>query len=327
MFNSLSFNPLSYSPGMSLLQGSQHAVVQRPAQSDTTSDTTGNTAPTIVTGSSYSLSERFSRDDSFSISLKTKDGDQVEITFNSETRYQSDYAQRTGDGLEQQRYRIEKSQTSEFGFSVQGVLDVEEIDAIASLVQDISSLADRFFNGDLQTAMQQASDLTLDSTPLAEMDISMQQLIESRAIEKYREVQSMGEGRANEPLRAIESFREQLQNQVSRSEQRVSSATEFTLSLFVNLVQLDARFNAASETEQASIKANMGRLGELVSGRHHGHENTHESRHERENPGDNGSQGARRSDSALNSGVDTVPADSVLADTAPANSDPLAVSV
>jgi hypothetical protein len=279
------------------------------------------------------LSERFSRDDSFTISLKTKDGDQVEISFNSETRYQSDYAQRTGHGREQQRYSIEKNQSSEFGFSVQGDLDVEELDAIASLVQDISSLADSFFNGDLQTAMQQASDLTLDSTQLAEMDISMQQSIEYRAIEKYREVQSMGEGRANEHLRAIEPFREQLQNQVSRSEQWASSATDFTLSLFVNLVQHDVRFNAASETEQASIKDNMGRLGELVSGRHHGHENrhenSHENRHERDNHGDYESRGARSSDSDLSNApknVQNIGADTVPADTAPANSDPVTVS-
>ncbi|WP_428035940.1 hypothetical protein [Amphritea sp.] len=311
MFNSLSSHPQFSFPGVNLTSGSQNSAAQKASVASTrdAGSSVPESVPTTATRSSYSLSERFNRDDSFTINLTTKDGDQVEITFNSESRYQADYAQRTGHGREQQRYSIDKHQSSEFGFSVQGDLDVEEIDAIASLIQDISSLADSFFNGDLQTALQQAGDLTLDPTQLAQMDISMQQSIEYRAIEKYREVQAMGEGRANEHLRAIAPFSEQLQNQVSRSEQWVSSATDFTLNLVVDLVQHDVRFSAASQTGQTTMQDNLLRLGELMSARHHGHEHEHDG-----DGDDHGARASHRSDKTSDMGADTRPADMDSAD-------------
>ncbi len=312
MFNTLSSHPQFSSPGVNLTPGSQTQVAQKTTVSETVD--AGHYAPTQAARSSYSLSERFSREDSFTISLTTKEGDQVEISFNSETRYQSDYARRTGHDGEQQRYSIEKNQSSEFGFTVQGDLNVDELDAIASLVQDISSLANSFFDGDLQTAMQQAADLTLDSSQLVDMKLSMQQSIEYRAVEKYREVQSLGESNPSDHLRAIEPFREQLQHQASRSEQWVRSGTDFTLNLLVNLVQHDSRFNAASDTEQASMKENMGRLGELLSGRHPGDEKRSEHH------GDHKTRGAGQSDSTQhnpqsNPGGDAVQGETISAAT------------
>ena len=172
---------------------------------------------------------------------------------------------RSGNGFERQRYSIDKEQSSEFGFAVEGNLDVEEIDAIAALVQDLSSLASNFFNGDIQTAMQQAGDLTFDSGQLAKLDVTMEQSMEYRAIEKYREIQSMGEKAEPRSERAIEPFREQLQNQISRTELHIKYAAEFTFNLIAEFISHDQRFKEMSEAEQESLKANTERLGELAS--------------------------------------------------------------
>ncbi|MBQ0757679.1 MAG: hypothetical protein KBT54_11285 [Amphritea sp.] len=284
MFNPLSSSPFFFNPGLAHQSDNQSRHVEGAPSSDRSVESRPNAV--APSRQSYSLSERFSRDDSFSINLTTQDGDQVEITFNSETSYKSDYDLRSGHGREHQRYSIEKEQSSEFGFSVEGDLDVEEIDAIAALVQDLSSLAANFFNGDLQTAMQQAGDLSFDSGQLAQMDISMQQSIEYRAIEKYREVQSMGDESSSFPQRALAPFTEQLQNQVAKSEQRIENSTEFTLSLFVNLIEHDLRFTGASESEQTSLTENLVRVGDMAHRGHHEHErdsdddeHEHESRH------------------------------------------------
>ena len=274
MFNPLSLSPFSINPGFAHQPDNQSRHVEGTSASDRSVHSRSNVA--IPARQSYSLSERFSRDDSFSISLTTQDGDQVEIIFNSETRYKSDYAMRSGDGFEHQRYSIDKEQSSEFGFSVEGNLDVEEIDAIAALVQDLSSLASNFFNGDIQTAMQQAGDLSFDSGQLATLDVSMEQSMEYRAIEKYREIQSMGEKAESRPERAIEPFREQLQNQISRTEQHIKYAAEFTFNLIAELISHDQRFKEMSEVEQESLKANTERLGELASAKTSAAEDAHE---------------------------------------------------
>jgi hypothetical protein len=272
-----------FNPGLSQPSASGVGTAASRGPNSPVSGTEEGSSPAAVASrQSYSLKERFNRDDSFTINLTTQDGDQVEITFNSETRYQSDYSLRSGPGRESQRYSIEKNQSSDFGFTVEGELDVEEIDAIASLVQDLSSLASSFFNGDLQTALQQAGDLTLDPEQLAQMDISMQQSIEYRAIEKYRQVQAMGGEAPAASQHALAPFIEQLQNQVSSSEQRVTNATEFSMSLFVDLVQHDVRFTSSSETQQKSMQEGLGKLGDMVHNRHHHrHEHEHESRADR----------------------------------------------
>lgn len=262
MFNPLSSSPFFFNPGLAHQSDNQSRHVEGAPSSDRAVESRSNTVGSAR--QSYSLSERFSRDDSFSINLTTRDGDKVEITFNSETSYKSDYNLRSGHGREHQRYSIEKEQSSEFGFTVEGDLDVEEIDAIAALVQDLSSLAANFFNGDLQTAMQQAGELSFDTGQLAELDVSMEQSMEYRAIEKYREIQSMGDKINHRSERAVEPFMEQLQNQLSRAEQHIQYATEFTFSLFAELITHDLRYNQMSAAEQESLKANTERLGELA---------------------------------------------------------------
>ena len=264
MFNPLSSSPFFVNPGLTHQTDNQSRLAQSAPSADRSGESRSNAV--APARQAYSLSERFSRDDSFSINLRTQDGDQVEITFNSETRYKSDYDLSRGEGREHQRYSIEKQQSSEFGFSVEGDLDVEEIDAIAALVQDLSSLANNFFNGDIQTAMQQAGNLSFDPGQLAEMNVSMEQSIEYRAIEKYREIQSMGEKPEPRSQRAIEPFLEQLHNQLIRTEQHIHYAREFTFSLFAELVTHDLRYNEMSEAEQSSLKLKTERLGELTLG-------------------------------------------------------------
>lgn len=250
-------------PGQSLPDS---AAPDRSATDGSGQSRSASAAPALQ---SYSSSERFSLNDSFTISVTTKEGDQVEITFRSESRYQSDFVQRSGNGPEQQHYRIDKDQSSEFGFGVTGDLDIEEIDAIVTLVQDLSSMASNFFNGNLQAAMQQAGDLALDSAQLAEADISMTQSVEYRAIETYREIRSMTEDSSGVSPRSIEPFWEQLQHQISRTDQRLSNAAGFTLDLLVNLVQHDVRYTTASETQQQSIEDNLEWLRALLANRQH----------------------------------------------------------
>ncbi|RTE65562.1 hypothetical protein EH243_11515 [Amphritea opalescens] len=278
MFN-LSSIPLLLNSGLSQQSGSQASAVPTESSLENLSQSLSAVNNVAATEQTYSLSERFSRDDSFSLSLTTQDGDQVEITFSSETSYQSEYVQSGGNGEQEQRYSIDKAQSSEFGFSVTGELDADELDAIASLVQDLSSLAANFFNGDLQTAMQQAGDLSFDTSELAQMDLSMQQSMEYRAVEQYRAVQSLGENSVAAPQQALTPFIEQLQGLVDSSQTYIESAASVSMSLLVTLVEHDFRFTDADEVEQGAMKENLARLNDQI---HNGERSDHTEANESE---------------------------------------------
>lgn len=67
------------------------------------------------------------------------------------------------------------SHTASFSFSVQGDLNPDELKAIGSLVQQMGSLSDRFFSGDLQGAFDMAQQFQLDDTQLASMSLDLKQ--------------------------------------------------------------------------------------------------------------------------------------------------------
>ena len=67
------------------------------------------------------------------------------------------------------------SHTASFSFSVQGDLNPDELKAIGSLVQQMGSLSDRFFSGDLQGAFDMAQQFQLEDTQLASMSLDLKQ--------------------------------------------------------------------------------------------------------------------------------------------------------
>lgn len=124
----------------------------------------------------YSLSK------SSSIAIQTNDGDMVTIDFAEALAYQRSelnaaYASQNDDGSTS---AVGYSETSEsryhavgFSFSVEGELDEDEKAAIGELVQNVSELADEFFNGDLDKAFEQATQLGFDESELSGFALQM----------------------------------------------------------------------------------------------------------------------------------------------------------
>ena len=124
----------------------------------------------------YSLSK------SSSISIQTNDGDMVTIDFAEALAYQRSemnaaYVSQNEDGSTS---AVGYSETSEsryhavgFSFSVEGELDEDEKAAIGELVQNVSELADEFFNGDLDKAFEQATQLGFDESELSGFSLQM----------------------------------------------------------------------------------------------------------------------------------------------------------
>ena len=93
----------------------------------------------------------------------------VSIEANSESlEYTNLHMQsKNENGQTDVQYRSVDATSSHLSFQVEGSLDQEELEAIGSLLKDVDALADEFFDGDVQKAFYQASQLGYDDSEIA----------------------------------------------------------------------------------------------------------------------------------------------------------------
>ena len=160
-------------------------------------------APGQVQGQAFvgAASEiNYSLNKSSSISIQTQDGDTVTIDFAEALRYQRSEAYAAYQGQNEdgsvtsaEAYSLSESRYHAvgFSFSVEGELDEGEKEAIAELVQDVSKLADEFFNGDLDKAFEQATQLGFDESELSGFSLQMTRQESFSVAQAYQQVADM----------------------------------------------------------------------------------------------------------------------------------------
>ncbi len=150
-----------------------------PAQSTSVQPAAGSSSFAAAAVASSQLDYSLSKESS--LTIKTRDGDEVQISFADMTRYQQSNHQAAAytqsDGKESGSY-VQQQESSYyrangFSFSVDGELDDGEREAIAELVKDVGKLADEFFNGDLDKAFEQAMELGFDDSELSGFSLNM----------------------------------------------------------------------------------------------------------------------------------------------------------
>lgn len=190
--------------------------------------TTEEAAP-AVSGSRQTQGLGFSSRSQASLEITTKDGDKVSIRFDDQenwrlqqqNRYSASgrkaveaYGSKShGENASAQRSEtgalhsgkssgagssssssIYYARTQGFSFSVDGDLDADELKSIGALIDQVGSLSDTFFGGDLDGALKQAKELSLDDNELVGMSLSLQQ---SQAAAMEQKAQS--KAKASEP--------------------------------------------------------------------------------------------------------------------------------
>lgn len=139
----------------------------------------------------------YSLNKSSSISIQTNDGDTVTIDFAEALAYQRSefnaaYSTQNDDGSTTNTQYSEMSESRYhavgFSFSVEGELDDDEKEAIGALVQDVSKLADEFFNGDLDKAFEQATQLGFDESELSGFSLQMTRVETVSVAQAYQQV-------------------------------------------------------------------------------------------------------------------------------------------
>lgn len=120
--------------------------------------------------------------ETMTLNLKTREGDEVSVDFRQLFAHYESYKEGRAaeEGPKGARYfesreALEATQFEEqFGFSVQGDLNEEELEAIYNVFEQVEELATTFFDGDIESAFQQAVEMEIDFGQLQSFDLNLQ---------------------------------------------------------------------------------------------------------------------------------------------------------
>lgn len=107
-------------------------------------------------------------------------------------------------------------QSNAVSFSVSGELNDNELKAIGQLVPDANSLADEFFNGDIEIAYNQALKLGFDEKELTGFALQLTKVESSQVVKTYESVSHYGQNEANsDPAKAVKPIAQYLDKMLS----------------------------------------------------------------------------------------------------------------
>jgi len=103
-------------------------------------------------------------------------------------------------------------QENSFTFSIKGELDEDELKAIGKLVADANELAEEFFNGDIETAFNQALELGFDEQELSSFALQLTKVENTQVIKAYETVSRFDEDSVDsDPAKAVKPVAEYLE--------------------------------------------------------------------------------------------------------------------
>lgn len=143
----------------------------------------------------------------FSLSVMTREGDKVTVNFAQSS------AQKSSEGS----FLLEAQQS--WSMEVQGNLSDAEQTALSGLFEDVQSLSERFFAGDIGNALEQAMNLGFDGSQLASLSLNLTQQVSMSSTSPYSQV------REQLPTPELESLKAPLASYVDSYEKALNKAS------------------------------------------------------------------------------------------------------
>ncbi len=138
--------------------------------------------------SNYREASSYSLTNGASLNIRTQEGDEIAITFNSSYQHNSAAGyQGSAQGGSYASYDA-KSYASSFSFEVTGDLNEQEQQAINEIMADLQQVSDSFFSGSLDEAFEKALDINMDTSQLASFSMNLQQTESLASIKEYQAV-------------------------------------------------------------------------------------------------------------------------------------------
>lgn len=167
----------------------------------------------LISASSFDY--RASEARSFNFSLKTQDGDTVNIraAYASVTmldgesvRYNSDAGRSGTDTAVTGQFRA----ASGFYLDVRGEIDEDEMMAIEDLLTQVREVSDMFFAGDIESAFEYATEVGFNTDEIAEFSLRLRSSSSVRVEEAYQQPQVVQEQVAHTKAEALNAKDEKL---------------------------------------------------------------------------------------------------------------------
>ncbi|WP_026376846.1 DUF5610 domain-containing protein [Aestuariibacter salexigens] len=170
--------------------------------------------------------------------IRTKDGDEVSVYFgraeSQSLNTQSRVASADGQITRTEQSQFEYSRQQQFSIAVSGDIDKQELDAIGNLINDITDLADTFFNKDIESAFEQAKELGYNRDELAGFALQLKRSESVSISNAYSEIQNLDKKQqSNKPseeqgaIRRVVDYMEKLEERMERVNQRLQPQNGF----------------------------------------------------------------------------------------------------
>jgi len=175
------------------------------------------------------------------LTIRTKDGDEVRIRFEDfeafqiSQKQQQDFAYTQPIDLNSDAQKNESVFVSQntLSFSVTGELDAQELESIGNLVKDASELSKEFFDGDIETAFNQALELGFDKQELVGFALQLSRQQQVDVVNAYETVSLYNEDSKQRPIDAasvaepISDYLDKLLNVLEQSSQKLPDGNEY----------------------------------------------------------------------------------------------------
>lgn len=135
-----------------------------------------------------STSDQLSRQTS--IQIETQDGDQVSINIASFSSFSFNQASASNGNTAITASQLNISSTSEFNYTVEGELDDGEREAINNLLNNVSEVAKKFFDGNLQDAFDKALSLNINAEELAAFTLDLNYSRSTEVVTAYQTIEN-----------------------------------------------------------------------------------------------------------------------------------------
>lgn len=194
----------------------------------------------------------------FSFELKTRDGDVVTITANSERSSSYQAAVERSPGYQVGAVAGRSETSNQFSLSVEGDLDDDELRAIADLLDQVSGISESFFSGNLEEAFSKALDIGFDADQIANFSLNLRQEATTRVETTYQRIGEVDSGleetlgQQRQALADLSQFFEQFaEAQAAASELGIGQALLFDLVEFSAQDQQERAENEEQERSEA----------------------------------------------------------------------------
>lgn len=161
-----------------------------PVATQTTTTPAPQTNTLSQLASAYNV--KFSSKQSIDLLVKTADGDTVHIQLGVKDKLSFSAGNQTNPNGQQAFSASEKS-SARLNISVDGNLDAGELQALGDLFNKVGDLANSFFSGDVNGALQQATALNFASPELSSLSLDLRSSVSVKAkVATYAAVQALG---------------------------------------------------------------------------------------------------------------------------------------